>query len=306
MTQSTRIVAAAAALIMVTGPIALGLLGVIRNRRPAPAGSPDRVPPDWKLTINSASLYALTFSVIFFIQELFLVLPKALTPGLHATLFHNDHHWVGSNPLARLFQGTGALAILLTAIACAWWLKRRPPRSVTLRLCAIWMTFNGFFQSLPQVVLGAVFPANDVGMAMSYLHLAPAVRVTAALLALAAIALIGCWLTRPVLQLARHANEIDTGSRRTRFIFRAATLPALIAVPVIVLFRVPGTIDQVVIVPVAVTLIGISWLQASAWSVESASPGEAAPGRSILYPLNALVVLFLIFQLVLRRGIDFF
>lgn len=26
---------------------------------------------------------------------------------------------------------------------------------------------------------------------------------------------MGCWLTRPVLQLARHSNEIDTGARRT-------------------------------------------------------------------------------------------
>jgi hypothetical protein len=55
-------------------------------------------------------LYTLAFNLTFFIQELFLVVPKALTPGLRPTLFHNNHLWQGEHPLASLFQGTGALA----------------------------------------------------------------------------------------------------------------------------------------------------------------------------------------------------
>ncbi len=38
-------------------------------------------PWNWKLTVASALLYTLAFNSIFFTQELFLVLPKALTPG---------------------------------------------------------------------------------------------------------------------------------------------------------------------------------------------------------------------------------
>ncbi len=48
---------------------------------------------DWKLTLASALLYALAFNLVFFVQELFLVLPKALTPG------------------PRVFSGDGGLQI---------------------------------------------------------------------------------------------------------------------------------------------------------------------------------------------------
>jgi hypothetical protein len=39
-----------------------------------------------RLTLSSALLYSLAFNLTFFIQELLLVVPKALTPGLHPTL----------------------------------------------------------------------------------------------------------------------------------------------------------------------------------------------------------------------------
>ena len=71
----------------------------------------------------------------------------------------------GQSP-AALFQGTGALAIFAVAVGSAFWLKRRPPRSTVLRLFVIWMTYHRFFESLPQVVVGAILPQNDVGMAM--------------------------------------------------------------------------------------------------------------------------------------------
>jgi hypothetical protein len=296
----------AAPLVTIGGPLLLGLAGVIRNRSARTTAAAGNAAWDWRVTVNSALLYALTFSLIFFIQELFLVVPKALTPGLRPTLFHNNHHWDGDNPLASLFQGTGALAIFVTALAFAFWLKRHPPRSTTLRLFVIWMAFHGFFESLPQVVVGAIFPRNDVGMAMDFLRLTPASKSVAASFALAAIAAIAIRLTRPLLELADHPGTIDSAGRRTRFIFGVATLPALIAIPLIILMRVPGTIDQVVIVPVAEAVIGISWIQTSAWRVTRARPSEALSMRSTHGPLVALIALFLIFQLILRPGIAFF
>jgi hypothetical protein len=114
MHPGVKLIGIAVALVLVAGPLLLGLTGLICARR-APAEAPEPARPwTWKLTINSALLYALAFNLTFFIQELFLVLPKALTPGLHPTLFHNNHSWQGDNPLASLFQGTGALAIFLT------------------------------------------------------------------------------------------------------------------------------------------------------------------------------------------------
>jgi hypothetical protein len=306
MTESTSIVAIAAPLVTLGGPVLLSLVGAIRNRRAGSTIAAENAAWDSRLIISSALLYALAFNLIFFIQELFLVVPKALTPGLRPTLFHNNHQWEGDNPVAALFQGTGALAAFLAATAFAFWLKRFPPRSTSVRLFVIWMAFHGFFESLPQVVVGAVFARNDVGMAMNYLRLTPVAKSAAALITLVAIAAIAIGLTRPLLELARYPVDIHTAEKRTRFIFHLATLPALIAIPLIILFRVPGTTDQVAIVPVAVTVIGISWMQASAWCVTKTRAGGASPVRSIRYPLVAVTVLFLIFQLVLRPGIAFF
>jgi hypothetical protein len=305
MPQSSRVVVVASLLVTIGGPVFLGLVGVIRHRAAASEAAQTSA-WNWRLTLNSALLYALAFSLIFFIQELFLVLPKSLTPGLRPTLFHNNHHWDGDNPLANLFQGTGALSIFVTAIMVAFWLKRRRPQSDTLRLFVIWMAFHGFFESLPQVVVGAVLPQNDVGMAMDYLHLSPAVKTVAALVALAAIPIIAIGLISPLLELAHHPGDIDSPGNRTRFIAQVATVPALIAIPLIVLFRVPGTIDQVVIVPITVMVVGISWMQAGAWRATSAWSGASRPVRSIRYPLILLILLFLVFQLVLRPGIAFF
>jgi len=307
MNEYARWTAIVAIAVAIGGPLTLGLFGAMRSRRSNTVGARDARPAaDWRLTIASALLYALAFCIVFFIQELFLVIPKALTPGLKATLFHNNHHWDGDNPLARLFQGTGALATVITALAFAAWLKFAPPRSAVMRLFVLWMVFHGFFEALPQVVVGAVFAGNDVGMAMEYLQLSPATKTVAAVLALVAIVVIAIRLIRPLLELAPRDGDIDTAGKRTRFVFRTATLPALMALPLIILFRVPGTIDQVVIVPVAVTIIGISWMQAGAWGVTSAVAGRALPVRSIWGVLIAVALLLLVFQVVLRPGIHFY
>lgn len=105
-----------AALVLVVCPLLLALLGVFRARSEPPATA---VAWDWGLVALSALLYTVAFNLVFFVQELFLVLPKAFTPGLQPTLFHNNRLWEGEHPLASLFQGTGALAtFLLGSSAC--------------------------------------------------------------------------------------------------------------------------------------------------------------------------------------------
>lgn len=99
-------------LVLVVAPMLLGLAGLGKTRRTTggsvTGGAAARI---YYLTVTSALLYTLAFNLIFFIQELFLVLSKALSPGLRATLYHNNHRWEGDNPLASLLQGTGAVAI---------------------------------------------------------------------------------------------------------------------------------------------------------------------------------------------------
>lgn len=287
------------------GPLLLGAYGVWRSRGQArpPAAS---LAWDWTLVVASMLLYALCFSLIFFVQELFLVLPKAFTPGLRPTLFHNNHNWDGDHPLAKLFQGTGALATLIVAAACAYWLRRCPPRSALWRLFAIWMVFHGCYQALPQFVVGAIFPGNDVGMAMEYLQWSAPTKTVAALLAMAAIVWIAVRLLRPLLTLAAQPERIASAGRRSAFVFQVATLPGLLALPLIIAMRVPGSLDQVAIVPVAEYVIGLWWMQAAAWFAIPARAGETTAVRSVAIPLLALIALTLVFHLLLRPGIAFY
>src|SRR5262245_37235309 len=202
MHQSGYLIGIATALVLVAGPLFLGLTGLMRARgATANALALPATAWNWQLTIASTLLYVLAFNLTFFIQELFLVLPKAFTPGLRPTLFHNNHHWEGEHPFASLFQGTGALAIFLSGTVCAL-LARRQTRSSTVQLFLVWMAYCGFFMSLPQVVTGASSPENDVGMAMEYLGLDTTAKSVAALLALATIPVIALWLTRLLMALA--------------------------------------------------------------------------------------------------------
>ena len=261
---------------------------------------------NWPLTMGSALLYTLAFNLIFFIQELFLVVPKAFTPGLRPTLFHNNHTWEGVSPLAGLFQGAGALATFLTATVCVLLLRRGWGRSSTSRLFLIWMAYNGYFSSLPQVVIGAFLPANDVGMAMAYFGLSPAAKMAAAATALLAMPLLGVGLTRPLLSLAEAPGEIATAAARTGFVFRVATLPAVVAIGLIIPFRVPRNWIEVVMVPVVVTCIGIIWMQAGAWLQRNVAARGDSRNMSVAGLAGAALALLLVFQLVLRPGIRFY
>ena len=244
----------------------------------------------WRLALGSTLLYTFAFNLTFFIQELFLVVPKALTPGLRPTLYHNNHLWQGENPLAHLFQGTGALAIFIGATVCMLLLERERIRSTTVRLFLVWMAFSGFFQALPQVFIGAFVDNNDVGMAMNYLRMTPGAKHIAAFAALAAMIPIGYWLARQAL----------------RFMPRSIFLTALPAIPLIVAFRVPREMLEVLLPPVLSTVLGLVAVYATAWRVKDVSAVRDPQPVSIAYPLAAVIALLLVFQLVLRRGIEFY
>ena len=285
------------------GPLALAVAGAVRVG--SRSSYTPRAPWDWRATVASTFIYVLAFNLVFITQELFLVIPKALTPGLHPILYHNNHDWTGDAPVARLFQGTGALAILVVALAALLWLDLRPPRAAMVRLALIWTAFCGLFQSLPQLVAGAVLPGNDVGMAMDYLGLSLPQMWLAAGLGVMAMALGGLALSRPVLEIDSPPEGHATGHRRAWLVFQCATLPALLGVPLILAFRAPGPVMQVAFVPVAATVLGLAWVQAGAWRSAELRPRSPLSRPRLGALFGAVIVLLLVFQLVLRRGIAF-
>jgi hypothetical protein len=210
----------AAALVLIAAPLALWLVGMFTGRQARDAISNPSPAWDWKLILLSTLLYTLAFNLTFFVQELFLVVPKALTPGLQPTLFHNNHGWEGEHPLASLFQGTGALATVLSGAICALWLARGNVRSTTARLLLFWMAYSGIFMALPQVVIGALSAGSDLGMAMEYLRLDATAKTIAALVALAAIPVIARWLGKQLLGMAdnpaHHPVPYSAGNDRSR------------------------------------------------------------------------------------------
>ena len=291
----------AAAVLLLGGPLLLGLGGLLAPHRPV--REKPRPAWDWRLLANSALWYALAFNLTFFIQELFLALPKALLPGVHPTLFHNNHTWHGEHPLTALFQGTGVLAIFASAAVCAWRLRRRPPPSRDRRLFLIWMIYDGLLMGLPQIANGTVNGASDVGMALNYLGVGDELRVALALAALAAVPVVALKLTRPLLALADSPDRLAGGRARSIFMANIATAPALIGLLLVIPFRVPREWIEVLVVPLVVTVIGVAWMQAGAWCVHGVAPAAVSPLRRPLQPLLLLLGLLLVFQLLLRPGI---
>ena len=274
-------------------PIGYSILRSVRGTPDAQAAA-----WDWRLTLKSTLAFALAFNVIFFIQELFLVLPKALTAGLEPTLFHNNHLWRGHDAVEDLLQGTGALATVVAGALFSAWLVCRTPKGDVARLVLFWLALLGFLSALPQVVIGTMILQNDVGRAMTYLHFTGAARVLACIGAFFAMALV-CWRLTPYLLSA--AGVLRGSAAATR----VGVLPCILAIPLIVAFRIPNAAIEVLLPPCVDASIAAVWIQAASWH---AHPIEAGAARSqpTYWLLIALGCLLAFFQLVLRRGIDFF
>jgi hypothetical protein len=259
-------------------PLALGV--VLLNRSS---------PRAWPLVhASSVILCALAFNLTFLWQELWLVIPKALTPGLHPVLYHNDHDWTGRAPTVELLQGTGALATLASGLAFSFGLAAARRLTVTWRLFLFWMAFEGLYQSLTQLALGALLPGNDVGRALAYLHVGAAARCGLLAAAVAAMALAGVWLAR---RYAGWPLEI--------------AISAMLAVVLIIPFRVPRNVIEVALIPCLVNLVGAGWLTLGG-SIGLPEGATTRPRqRSIMVPALALCLTFLLFQIVLRPGLRF-
>jgi hypothetical protein len=283
-------------------PAVLLAAGVL-HRRGTRAEPPEST--DWQLLVFSTLLCTIAFNLTFFLQELFLVLPKALVPGLVPTLYHNDHEWTGRAPIAELFEGMGAVAILISGLISKFAFERVHSRS-PWRPFALWMAFEGLFQALPQFVLGAIIPGNDIGRAYAYLHFSSITRSIIALVALFAIPCAGIWIGRSFISLSPGPAAVQSWRGRAALLAQLVGIPAVASVPLIVAFRVPREIVEVVLLPLLVELMGGGWVLAAAWTRPGLTVRGSSRSRPVLAAAVGALVLLTFFQLVLRHGIRFY
>ena len=267
-------------------PLAIALL-----RLPAGAGAKS---VNRRGLAASTLLCALAFSLTFFIQEVGLVVPKALVPGLDPILYHNDHDWRGDAPVAELLQGGGAIATLLSGLAFLWLAGRIGPDRPAWRLFAFWMAFQGLFQALSQAAVGSLIAGNDVGRALTYMGIGPLAR-----LALLPLAVIGLFAAGRAL--ARRYPLVTGRPDRATALALLATLAlaTLLTIP----FRVPREPVEVVLIPLVVHVVGLGWLTLGLATTTAAQPPPGAAGLAI--PAAALAAVLAFFQLVLRPGVAF-
>jgi hypothetical protein len=250
--------------------------------------------------VGSVLLCALAFNLTFIWQELWLVIPKALTPGLHPILYHNDHAWAGQAPGVELLQGTGALATLCSGLGFGAVLVVVRAPSATWRCFFFWMAFQGLFQSLTQVAIGTVAPGNDVGRALAYLHVGAASKRVLLVVDGAAMGAAGAWLAR-----AGPPTGGPRGIAPTRAFARDMLVTAALATVLTVPFRLPRDMVEVVLVPLMVNLVGVGWLVLGVTLTAQPAASEEVGRVGPVGPALALAVTLLVFQLVLRPGIPF-
>ena len=274
---------------------AAGLAPLVTGLALLQPSKPGTYPPfDW----SSVLLCALAFNLTFFWQELWLVLPKAMMPQLHPVLYHNNHDWTGVSPHVELLQASGAVATLTSGLAFCAILVGARLRSAGWRLFVFWMAVQGTYQALSQLAIGSFVPGNDVGRALGYLELTATFRTLVLVMAILGMALAGGWLAR------RYPGR-DQESGSTRRLAWSTLMVLLIAVAVVIPFRVPRNIVEVVLIPLIVHLLAAGWLILGMAVVKPQAAALRSRPASIAGPLLALGAVLLFFQLVLRPGIAF-
>lgn len=284
-------------------PIIWGVYGFLKSRSVNNTPSISQQKHSlWPLIINSAVLYALAFNVIFFIQELFLALGKRWL-GLKAFLYHNNHNWEGEHPMERLAQGYGAVAIFITGVICLLIARQMKRSAHWMHLFFLWMSFQGFAQSIPQFITANNARDTDTGQAFTYLGIGNTAGMIIAVAGIIIMLVLLASFSRYLLQLAPAVEQTDQPVKRFGYLFNIALLASLIGMVLIIPFRIMPWSRA--FAPIAVTLISIPMVFANAWRVKNINPVNSRVNHKVfLLPVIILVALLLIFQLILAKGIE--
>lgn len=287
-------------LILIISPIGLGLFNQYQNKG---LEAPEKTGFYYGL-INSAILYALAFNLIFFFQELFLVLGKKYL-GLTAYLYHNNHTWDGTHPMASLMQGSGALAIFIIGLICLIWFQLIRKSASFWKVLVLWLAFQGLLQSIPQVMVAFFDKNTDVGQALAgYLNLDFPILPILAIASIWAIALVSIWFCRPLLETAPAEIDFDNSKVRLRYIRFIAAGAALLGCFLIIPFRILPMIQ--VIAPFIVSVFSIPWTWTVASRIKNIDRIYNNINEKIHWqPIALLIILLLIFRFILAPGITF-
>ena len=253
-----------------------------------------------RVPVGSMLLATLAFNLTFFWQELWLVIPKALTPGLSPILYHNDHQWSGSAPVADLLQGTGAIATLVSGLTFTALLAKASGLSPTWRVFAFWMAFEGLSQSLSQFLIGALIPGNDVGRALAYLGIGIAARG-----AVFAASVVALGIAGRTLAALLPDGVAPRGVPGTRPFAAVLAITGVVIVLLSIAYRIPREPIEVVMIPAIITLIGMAWLALGSTFVAEPPIDTLSSQPAIFMPAAMLVALLIFFQAVLRPGVRF-
>jgi hypothetical protein len=249
--------------------------------------------------VNSAVLYALAYNFIFFIQELFLVLGKNWL-GLTALLYHNNHSWEGSHPKESLAQGSGAAAIFLFAILF-YMIQRALNSRSWVRVLFIWLSFQGFMQSLPQFATAPFTPGTDTGQAFTYLQLGEAAAWVLTIGGFGAMVVLLAHFGRLFIRQAPAELSIRGSFRYLRWVVLFA---ALIGTVLILPFRIPPM--ERAMAAVFLLFVTLPSMMAFSWGrAQREVYGNEINKQVLIVPLVLLGVLLLVFQLYLRPGVVF-
>ena len=288
--------------VLLIGPFILMLVGYFKGRsQPRSYGSEKQ--SSWRLIINSAVLYALSYNIIYFIQELFLALGKQWI-GLTAYLYHNNHNWEGSDPRDQLMQGSGALAIFILGIILLYLYWRMRDSRSWWTLFVLWLTHQALIQSLPQLSTAPMDPGSDTGQAMVYLDMPWAVNIILAAASILAIIGLSYLFSRYFLRLGREGQVIDHPFKRFRMVWQAAVLPAILGTILLFPYRIPP-VDRYTMTYMLL-LISVPSVFAFAWVGRAPGPvGNQSSDKVLIVPIVLSVLVLLFFQLVLRPGVVF-
>lgn len=162
------------------------------------------------------------------------------------------------------------------------------------KLFLFWITFQGLYQGLSQILIGTVLPGNNVGMAMGWLGFGVNAKGVTGIVTVIAMVGAGAWLTDRAIARLGTIAETGSGPGRMGFVFRAVTLPALAAVVLLVPFREPRDIVEVVLVPVIVMVSGVICIQLCA-GFAPVSHRPMRPAAPLRAPFIALLVVLALF-----------
>lgn len=286
--------------VLLLGPIVWGSYNWVRYK--GPSAPKDRT--HYNAMINSAVLYALAYNLIFFLQELFLVLGKK-SLGLESTLYHNNHTWAGEHQKALLMQGSGAMAIFLIGLICLAMFQFFRNSKSLWKLFFLWMAFHGLIQSIPQVMIAYLDPGTDVGEALvGFLNLSEPVLIFLAVTSLMATIILSIWFSGPLLEFAATDAALDNPKVRFKYIRFVAVAGAIIGSILVIPFRVLPMSHA--ISPFAVFVFSIPWTWAAAAKRIPVRRNSNKVNEKIYWrPIVCLVLLLAFFRLVLAPGITF-